>query len=355
MYGRCVVETEAIFVRPLWSPDAGLGAVSLPPVRGAAAAEIDGGVSATGGEPARPDPSPDPPPPRAAGDADCDEDCNVCASMGRCAECQSSADCTDPGHAHCDLSRGQCAPCIAPEDCEGVMAPDRPLRACDIGTGQCVECTGSDYRACGVDLESFTPLVCDSRTRTCSQLREAGSHVCDACLSDAQCQPGQRCVPELFGGKMLGYICLWVPGSAVREAPGDCLNQGRPYVDLREKMESIDGEQVDVCALRTTTCKGLSEHAARVRACGSERDDDACGHPDLEDARCQSPEGSTAFRCVSRCGSTDDCKRGFACNTADYPSHCAVQPESCFADTDCAAEQQCVQQRCRSHGAEGAF
>ena len=333
--------------RPLWLPDGGV--ISSPPsspppaaLGDVGAAPQDAGVRASWIAPAAPREAP----PTAAG-AGCGDGCPGDEPPTGCAECQTSADCADPGHAHCDLARGECTPCVDSADCEGIEVDGRALGACDTTTGHCVECTGRDYRGCGVDVESFTPLLCDSQTRTCSQLREAGSHVCDPCVSDAQCQPGQRCVPELFDGWMLGYVCLWVPGSPVPDAPSDCLNQGRPYVDRRRNMESIDGEQVDVCALRATTCKALAEHAAKVRACRSAGDDSACGQPGLEDARCRSPEGSTAFRCVSRCGSSEDCKRGFACDTSAYPSYCAVQVDSCFADTDCVAQQRCVQQRCQ--------
>ena len=383
LYGRCMPADEVVLKRPVWEPDA---AVLAPPVAvepdltavGAEAASAmapatEMGPAAQGGamtasqgaKPATTDPgmvdpemesaeSPAPSgPPAATASAQrgcqgecCSGHCAGCVA-GQCPQCRGSADCTAPERPYCDSESGTCEPCRSAADCVHIVDQDGALPACDAASGRCVQCTADDNRACGVDLESLQPLVCDARAHRCSSLRQSGSDACDRCIADAQCRPGQRCVPEFFDGRMLGYVCLWVPGSEALGGPSDCLSDGRPYVDRRTRMISIDGEQTEVCALRATSCKALSEHGAKVLGCASVDDRDACGHRDLPDAECRAPQDSTAYRCVAHCGTSDDCKRGFACNTASYPSYCAVQLGSCFADTDCNQGQFCIQRRCQ--------
>src|SRR5690606_2485778 len=106
-----------------------------------------------------------------------------------CAECLENSDCTAPEAAACDA--GSCSPCQSNADCEHLSG----TTVCDVAAGECVECTGTDYASCGLNGDD-EPVVCDSRTRTCTDQVEHDRGLCVACVSDANCALGQLCVQQ---------------------------------------------------------------------------------------------------------------------------------------------------------------
>src|SRR6185295_3068103 len=131
-----------------------------------------------------------------------------------------------------------CKPCTDKSECTHLAGKG----VCDVGPGQCVQCTGSDYGACGQDVATQTPFVCDSLAHTCSTNTKSAAGPCAACVSDAQCKPGQVCVLDKFGAKTVGYFCHWKKGDTANGAPDDCFATGRPFAAAVASITSIDGQ-----------------------------------------------------------------------------------------------------------------
>jgi hypothetical protein len=265
--------------------------------------------------------------PHCAADGECVEcldgshcDDGLLCADGTCAECGGHGDCPDPTLPRCQ--RGVCSPCNLGNHCEHIEG--RPLCS---DAGACVECTGDNYLACGTDPESGDPRVCDSLSGTCSEQTEQSAGLCQPCISDAQCQPGQLCVLQQRDDVDVGWFCLWQEGAG-NGAPDDCAVMGRPYISRRTGTTSIDGNgggDTVVCDLALTTCLGLNDFRQKDCAPSDTPDDSLCGHPDVDDSRCVqfSP---TSHRCTTRCSSDDDCLDGHGCDTAASPRVCELDP-----------------------------
>lgn len=242
----------------------------------------------------------------------------VCVS-GSCVECEDNSDCTQLDAARC--SSRQCVPCRASGDCQHFA--ETPL----CRAGSCVRCTSSDYHLCGTNAAGI-PRVCESATATCTTQLEHSAGLCDPCISDAQCKPGQLCVMQTYddpsdtpdrGELEVGRFCFWREDSAEPNGPaGDCAN-AQPFVDTRAGATSVDGVQAAVCSLRVTTCIGYKHYSSQ--SCTGPDNDSACGDPNYAlDAYCEQFSSGT-YRCTTPCGSNDDCDIGFTCN-AGPPKFC---------------------------------
>ncbi len=262
----------------------------------------------------------------------CGSGAPVCDS-GSCAGCTASAQCT--GHTpssgagldHCDVTAGSCeactehthcpdaaasqcgadntcAPCTTDAHCAGNAAGN----VCDSGT--CVQCNADDESACGTN-------VCDLATSTCTMTPAAMTGLCQECVSDRQCMPGQGCVPMTFDGAMVGNFCLWRRDSMEPGGPrGNCGNT-RPYF-RPATATSLSGAATSYCHPSRTTCEGLRDF--RTQSCTTPFTDDAtCGVSGLDDGLCREQDGLT--RCTYECVSDEDC-RGTTCNLGAAPNYC---------------------------------
>jgi hypothetical protein len=249
---------------------------------------------------------------------------------GLCVECTENADCTDPERSRCNPTTNRCTPCTENTHCEGITDGTTPLGVCDDNT--CVQCTGRQYEACGID-DQGRQFVCNSLTRTCSNQRENRQGVCATCVSDAACELGMLCVRERHDSQDLDYVCLFRQGAGVGGAPADCTD-ARPYVGLRMNARSIDDTHADICGLRRTTCKAM--HDFGILACEGPASDAACGLVGRSDGLCRQ-FNTTSYRCTVPCQNSGDCEQGSACNTTTIPRYCDLEPDTCYANTDCPA------------------
>lgn len=236
-----------------------------------------------------------------------------------CVQCLASNDCSDAKAAKCD--KGECVKCVSNDDCAHVAGKT----VCDTTVGECVKCTGKDYSACGSSMG--TPLVCDSKTRTCSTKKEHSSGLCQSCVSDAQCSAGKLCAMESFGAAPadVGYFCFWKKGDTANGAPASCLPGADPYAKTLSQQTSIDGATSDLCGLRASTCTARNDlSASKDCATGALPDDSKCGFDAPNDAKCVLADIAT-YRCTTTCISNDDCDAGVVCDTGVSPKVCKLQ------------------------------
>jgi hypothetical protein len=92
----------------------------------------------------------------------CEAAAHACA-----ARCRDDADCAGTNRPTCAVSAGVCVECTSPAQCS------HPLPFCEMREGSCVECLVDD----------------DCPDRHCSNEKQ-----CHTCLSEADCDFGQRCV-----------------------------------------------------------------------------------------------------------------------------------------------------------------
>jgi len=184
-----------------------------------------------------------------------------------------------------------------------------------------VQCTGTDYAACG--QSNGKSLVCDSLRRTCSSATQGSAGLCQTCVSDAQCAPGELCAEQVFNGASVGYFCFFEQGQTTQGAPAVCGDTGRPYVKA-QRTTSIDGQSAEICTLAVSTCPALNEFRAKSCDNAGAADDQLCGVAPGVDSKCV-VYTSTQYRCTVTCGSDDDCKTGFSCNTGVNPNFCNLQ------------------------------
>jgi len=262
--------------------------------------------------------------------------CDVAAHA--CVECLSNTDCNEPGASSC--SSGTCGPCASNAECAHIAgktvcdASLAPGDEADAGTsepessdagvaagGTCVQCTGTDYAACG--QSNGKSLVCDSLRRTCSSATQGSAGLCQACVSDAQCAPGELCAEQVFNGQSVGHFCFYAKGDTAHGAPALC-SSARPYVQTL-LTRSIDGRVLELCLLRSSTCVALNQFSSKsCTSASSTPDDTQCGTSPGLDSKCASFD-TGVYRCTVTCGSDDDCKVGFTCNTGVHPNVCNLQ------------------------------
>ncbi len=140
--------------------------------------------------------------------------------------------------------------------------------------------------------------------------------LCQECVSDRQCMPGQGCVPMTFDGAMVGNFCLWRRDSMEPLGPrGSCFSVSA-YV--REAMTtSLSGVEDFYCHPRRTTCEGLRDFSGQ--SCTTPGTDDAtCGVSGVDDGLCRTQGGLTA--CTYECFDDRDCAG--SCNTSASPRFC---------------------------------
>jgi hypothetical protein len=126
------------------------------------------------------------------------------------------------------------------------------------------------------------------------------------------------CVEQVFNGKSAGYFCLYQQGAP--GAPADCTT-ARPYIKALSAT-SIDGTVASVCSLRVSTCTAQNQFSqTSCSSATNTADDTLCGFAPGADSKCVA-FGTSQHRCTVLCGSSDDCKSGFTCNTGVNPSIC---------------------------------
>jgi len=218
-----------------------------------------------------------------------------------CAQCGDDDDCTDASAARCE--GGQCVGCDDDAQCASVAGG---LGVC--ASGRCVQCTAMDRSACG-------PNVCDATTNRCTTRPQSSADLCQDCVADAECQPGQLCVPMDFDATAVGRFCLWRQDAAMPPGPGGSCTNVRPYVDA-VAAESVDGATATVCSLALTTCPALQQF--RMQSCTTPVvSDDECGVAGLDDGLCRMASALTNL-CTVPCGSDNDCRLGFTCTPTGF-------------------------------------
>lgn len=140
--------------------------------------------------------------PACAGDGDCPGDAPICKTdTGACLGCLADADCASIKDAPvCEPTRAQCSACASNADC-GAAAP-----ACDLSDGKCHEClVDSNCSApslCGVDRKCHATCLLNSDcTDVNKPICDLSSKDCVECLSGSDCpasapacSAGNKCV-----------------------------------------------------------------------------------------------------------------------------------------------------------------
>ena len=260
----------------------------------------------------------------------CKDKTSLCdTATNECVECLSAGDCKNAGASAC--VNGLCEPCSSNNDC--ALIQGRPVCASTVadsdagadagsGTAQCVQCAGMQYAACG--QSGGKNLICNSLTNECStSATEHSAGLCQPCVSDAQCAPGELCAEQVFNGKSVGYFCFFKRGDTANGAPADCTNGGRPYVKAWATT-TVDGQSATLCGLAVTTCTALNEFRQTDCASSGAASDPKCGFEPGVDSKC-ALYGSTQYRCTVVCLSDDDCLSGVTCNTTTNPRTCNLQ------------------------------
>jgi hypothetical protein len=178
------------------------------------------------------------------------------ALTNRCVACLADAQCTDPQHSACNVVAHACEPCIRTEQCAHVAGKG----ICQQGT--CVACTAGAVQACRETLAGgeLRQYVCDPATHACDKARLANSKtLCDSCISDLECAPGQLCVDAAAGAG--ARVC-----QQISTAAKSCA---RPYGDEGgPPITSVDGARANICTLvAETTCE--AQRQFRNRRCGT--------------------------------------------------------------------------------------
>jgi|GEM_PF-995389 len=264
-------------------------------------------------------------------DAHCTAAAPLCDTQKRqCVQCLDNDDCQSPSASFC--SSGTCSPCTTNADCAHIAGksvcntdvesdPDAGVSA-----GTCVECTGTDYAACrGGD--AGPGYVCDSLRNVCTERLEHSADLCQGCVSDAECKPGELCVEQKVNGKSLGHFCLWQQGKTEAGAPAVCGDTGRPYVSAVSAV-SIDEQPATICTLRASTCTALHQYSQTSCVSPTNTPDDTlCGTLPGVDSKCAAFT-TTQYRCTVACLSDDDCPPSgvtpITCNASGAYKFCSL-------------------------------
>lgn len=211
---------------------------------------------------------------------DCDTTLPVCdTDTHTCVGCVMDSDCGTAAAARCDA--GSCVACNDSAQCVGIDGTE----VC-AASGECVECTVLDASAC-----SGNPCTADN---TCSAYG-TGLAVCEACDTDANCQPNFFCVPmEYMGASRPGGYCLQDAAMGPACVPPFLVGVART---------SLSGHSATYC--------GIFETLATCEATRALLDQDRC--PTGADSECPQPSGIcrtlgiAANRCTYPCGGSDQC------------------------------------------------
>jgi len=228
-------------------------------------------------------------------------------NAGRCVQCTDNADCTgNPAGPACKVSAGgssapinTCVQCVADADCPSAAAARCVANQCvacaddancahvagagvcdtSVASPVCVQCTGPKRAACGQN-------VCNSLTKVCTNFGVGSADICETCVSDAHCPASQRCALQVFESSNLGYFCFPQP------SPGEtCATSQAPFAGATS-VDTIDGQDADLCLLRFTTCAAFVQSGRQ--ACDDDLD---CGASSLDDGRCDTDLGICSVPC----------------------------------------------------------
>ena len=119
----------------------------------------------------------------------------------------------------------------------------------------------------------------------------------------------------------VGNFCLWRQDAAGTGAPGGACSAVRPYVRAAAGTTSIEGVSATVCGLRSTTCPALNDFSMRNCMTLDATGDALCGALGFDDGLCRMLDAA-ANRCRVECGSDDECRDGFTCDTSVTPAVC---------------------------------
>lgn len=229
--------------------------------------------------------------------ADCEGDTPFCSAEGECVGCTQPSHCTDAAASQCDLETNACVACETSEHCAHITG----AHACDEGL--CVECTPeTEAKDCG-------EYSCDPATHTCGPYKRASRVVCEACVSDSDCEMNHRCVGMTYAGvDRPGGYCL-------RTASAGCEN---PFSVPTGPRTSLSGTQEsDYC--------GISESVVTCEAVRALLDDVQCDdqNPCPDGGLCRTV-GTLANRCTYQCAVSGDCPFTRPCGvgTTLGPKYC---------------------------------
>ncbi len=263
-------------------------------------------------------------------ETDCDNG-EQCSPQKTCVQCLNDSQCNAADAAKCNVTNNTCVPCTDNSQCEGITNGPTTLGVCDTGT--CVECTATDYDQCG-NGNLGQPRVCNVITNRCGEANqtEGSAGLCQSCVASAQCDEGQVCVEQEFEDHAVGTFCFWRISAA--QGPNGSCSSVPPYSRGVTNEQAVEGDSVNICSLRNTTCPGINHFSNPAIACapGGTPNHDLCGFSysgegtagNARDAYCEQIPNDTAYRCTVPCLSTDDCVDGSTCNTSATPRTCGL-------------------------------
>jgi hypothetical protein len=281
---------------------------------------------------------------------DCTSTKPLCDSTGTCRQCLASSDCKTAEASRCDPLTNSCVACQGDTDCSQITGKTvcalastvQPRLAGQAGqagsagraaqagqanqanlANRCVKCTGENAAACGsVNGKS---LVCDSLKHECTTYAAESSGLCQLCVSDAHCKPGQLCYLQTFNGAPVGYFCFNKQGDTANATPTDCTaTSNRPYIKVQTDAVSIDNERYPLCVLRASTCRALSHYSTVDCGTSTGPSDAICGFSPSMDSKCAAYGTAGSYRCTTSCMSNDDCMTGATCDTGTNPRMCTL-------------------------------
>lgn len=245
------------------------------------------------------------------------------AKRNTCVQCLTAADCKSAETPVCDtstdpstnLSRNVCVGCTKSEDCDHNL---EGKRVCLTGSGTvggaCVQCTKDNADAC---VSNGIHTLCNGQTHACSEKTEKSAGLCNRCVADAECQPGQACVQQAFGlnqDLLPEFACLWKKGDTAPGAPANCSDPAnQPYVVTRSDVVTIDGATATVCGLAVSTCAAWTEAKSPTIDCAPDGTPNhaLCIIESHEAARCILAS-TGKYQCSPRCGKDSDCLYGIS-------------------------------------------
>lgn len=240
-------------------------------------------------------------------DGDCDGNTPLCdTDLNACVACLGNSDCSSDIPV-CEA--GECGKCTTNEDCAGRA----DAMICEEASGACVECTPSTDDRTATD-DACGNGVCNPAINTCDDsLTQGTKDLCQPCIADNECLPGQNCIPlEYTGGAEtaeLGGFCMKLfPGCA------------RPYAAGAINRASLSGASaMDYCGIAetATTCQAIADLKAD-KDCDSNSD---CGSEHGE-GRCEVVNGSAELKCTYSCTGNAQCEAGFDCGGIIGSEYC---------------------------------